>query len=71
MQLLRAGVKLAYLIPSAALRKANVAMHEQGIPKGLAQDDNRTDEFVICCIPRAFAASEQQRLPQPAFRGVS
>jgi hypothetical protein len=37
MQLLRAGVKLAYLIPSAALQKANVAMHEQGIPVDLTQ----------------------------------
>jgi hypothetical protein len=37
MQLLRAGVKLAYLIPSSALQKANVAMHEQGIPMDLTQ----------------------------------
>jgi len=37
MQLLRAGVKLAYLIPSAALHKANLAMHEQGIPVDLTQ----------------------------------
>lgn len=37
MQLLRAGVKLAYLIPSAALQKANVAMHDQGIPVDLTQ----------------------------------
>lgn len=37
MQLLRAGVKLAYLIPSAALQKANVAMHAQGIPVDLSQ----------------------------------
>jgi hypothetical protein len=37
MQLLRAGVKLAYLIPGAALQKANVAMHEQGIPVDLTQ----------------------------------
>jgi hypothetical protein len=37
MQLLRAGVKLAYLIPTAALHKANLAMHEQGIPVDLTQ----------------------------------
>jgi hypothetical protein len=37
MQLLRAGVKLAYLVPSAALQKANLAMHEQGIPVDLTQ----------------------------------
>ena len=37
MQLLRAGVKLAYLIPSAALQKANRAMHQQGIPVDLTQ----------------------------------
>ncbi len=37
MQLLRAGVKLAYLIPSAALQKANLAMHEKGIPLDLSQ----------------------------------
>ncbi len=37
MQLLRAGVKLAYLIPGAALQKANLAMHEQGIPVDLTQ----------------------------------
>jgi len=37
MQLLRAGVKLAYLIPTAALQKANLAMHEQGIPVDLMQ----------------------------------
>jgi|ERR1700722_14530731 hypothetical protein len=37
MQLLRAGVKLAYLIPTATLQKANLAMHEQGIPVDLTQ----------------------------------
>jgi hypothetical protein len=37
MQLLRAGVKLAYLIPAAALQKANLAMHEKGIPVDLSQ----------------------------------
>jgi hypothetical protein len=37
MQLLRAGVRLAYLIPSAALQKANLAMHQQGIPVDLSQ----------------------------------
>jgi len=37
MQLLRAGVKLAYLIPSATLQKANMAMHEKGIPLDLTQ----------------------------------
>src|ERR1700733_14771957 len=37
MQLLRAGGKLAYLIPAAALQKANRAMHEKGIPVDLTQ----------------------------------
>jgi hypothetical protein len=37
MQLLRAGVKLAYLIPAAALQKANLALHEKGIPVDLSQ----------------------------------
>jgi len=37
MRLLRAGVKLAYLIPTAALQKANLAMHEKGIPVDLTQ----------------------------------
>ena len=37
MQLLRAGVKLAYLIPAAALQKANLAMHEKGIQVDLTQ----------------------------------
>jgi hypothetical protein len=37
MQLLRAGVKLAYLIPAATLQKANLAMHEKGIPVDLTQ----------------------------------
>ena len=37
MQLLRAGVKLAYLIPAATLEKANLAMHEKGIPVDLAR----------------------------------
>jgi hypothetical protein len=37
MQLLRAGVKLAYLIPAAALQKANLAMLEKGIPVDLTQ----------------------------------
>ena len=37
MQLLRAGVKLAYLIPAAALQRANLAMHQQGIPVDLTQ----------------------------------
>lgn len=37
MQLLRAGVKLAYLIPAAALQKANIAMQEKGIPVDLSQ----------------------------------
>jgi SHOCT-like domain len=37
MQLLRAGVRLAGLIPAAALRRANDAMHEQGLPIDLTQ----------------------------------
>ena len=37
MQLLRAGVRLAGLIPAPALRRANDAMQEQGIPIDLTQ----------------------------------
>jgi len=37
MQLLRAGVKLAGLIPPQALHRANSAMHEHGIPFDLSQ----------------------------------
>ena len=37
MQLLRAGVRLAGLLPAQALSKANHAMHEQGIPIDLTQ----------------------------------
>jgi antitoxin component of RelBE/YafQ-DinJ toxin-antitoxin module len=37
MQLLRAGVKLAGLIPAQALHRANDAIHEQGIPFDLTQ----------------------------------
>jgi len=37
MQLLRAGVKLAGLIPAQALHSANNAMHEKGIPFDLTQ----------------------------------
>jgi hypothetical protein len=37
MQLLRAGVKLAGLIPAQALDRANVAIHEKGIPFDLSQ----------------------------------
>jgi hypothetical protein len=37
MQLLRAGVKLAGLLPAQALHKANSAMQEQGIPIDLTQ----------------------------------
>jgi hypothetical protein len=37
MQLLRAGVKLAGLIPPQALHRANQAIHEQGIPFDLSQ----------------------------------
>jgi hypothetical protein len=37
MQLLRAGVKLAGLIPQQALRRANDAIHEKGIPFDLSQ----------------------------------
>jgi antitoxin component of RelBE/YafQ-DinJ toxin-antitoxin module len=37
MQLLRAGVKLAGLIPSQALQQANKAIHEHGIPFDLTQ----------------------------------
>ncbi|MFZ0419529.1 MAG: hypothetical protein WAM04_15625 [Candidatus Sulfotelmatobacter sp.] len=37
MQLLRAGVKLAGLIPPQALHRANVAIHEKGIPFDLGQ----------------------------------
>ncbi len=37
MQLLRAGVRLAGLIPASALRQANNAMHEHGIPIDLSQ----------------------------------
>jgi hypothetical protein len=37
MQLLRAGVKLAGLIPTRALEKANDAIHKRGIPFDLSQ----------------------------------
>ena len=37
MQLLRAGVRLAGLLPAQALRRANHAMQEQGIPIDLTQ----------------------------------
>jgi hypothetical protein len=37
MQLLRAGVKLAGLLPAQALHRANHAMREQGIPIDLTQ----------------------------------
>jgi len=37
MQLLRAGVKLAGLIPAQALHRANDAIHEQGIPFDLTK----------------------------------
>lgn len=37
MQLLRAGVRLAGLIPAKALTKANDALHEKGIPIDLSQ----------------------------------
>jgi hypothetical protein len=37
MQLLRAGVKLAGLLPAQALRSANQAMEQQGIPFDLTQ----------------------------------
>ena len=37
MQLLRAGVRLAGLIPAPALSRANSAMQEQGIPIDLSQ----------------------------------
>ena len=37
MQLLRAGVKLASLLPAQALHRANHAMHDKGIPIDLTQ----------------------------------
>lgn len=37
MQLLRAGVRLAGLLPAHALQRANYAMQEQGIPIDLTQ----------------------------------
>lgn len=37
MQLLRAGVRLAGLIPQQALSRANQAMHEKGVPLDLSQ----------------------------------
>ena len=37
MQLLRAGVKLAGLLPAPALHRANHAMQEQGVPIDLTQ----------------------------------
>jgi hypothetical protein len=37
MQLLRAGVRLAGLIPASALRQANDAMRQQGVPIDLTQ----------------------------------
>ncbi|HEV2467898.1 MAG TPA: hypothetical protein VGS78_01790 [Candidatus Sulfotelmatobacter sp.] len=37
MQLLRAGVKLASLLPAQALHRANHAMQEQGLPIDLTQ----------------------------------
>ena len=37
MQLLRAGVRLAGLIPQQALNRANQAMHDKGVPIDLSQ----------------------------------
>jgi hypothetical protein len=37
MQLLRAGVRLAGLIPAQALHRANQAMQEKGVPIDLSQ----------------------------------
>jgi hypothetical protein len=37
LQLLRAGVRLAWLIPAQALHKANDALREQGVPIDLSQ----------------------------------
>lgn len=37
MQLLRAGVRLASLIPHQALQRANQAMHDKGVPIDLGQ----------------------------------
>jgi len=37
MQLLRAGVRLASLIPAQALHRANDAMHSKGVPIDLTQ----------------------------------
>jgi hypothetical protein len=47
VQLLRAGVKLAGLIPSQALNRANEAMHQQGIAIDLNQIKPENLEEVI------------------------
>src|ERR1035438_1639759 len=44
MQLLRAGVKLASLLPAQALRSANHAMQQQGIPIDLTQIKPENEE---------------------------
>jgi hypothetical protein len=47
MQLLRAGVRLAGLIPAPALRRANAAMQEQGFPIDLTQIKPENLEEVV------------------------
>jgi hypothetical protein len=47
MQLLRAGVRLAGLIPAQALHKANDAMRERGIPFDLSQVKPENLEEII------------------------
>jgi hypothetical protein len=47
MQLLRAGVKLANLIPAQARDHVNVALHEKGIPFDLSQIKPENLEEII------------------------
>ena len=47
MQLLRAGVRLAGLIPAPALRRANDAMQERGVPIDLSQIKPENLEVLI------------------------
>jgi hypothetical protein len=47
LQLLRAGVRLAALIPPQALGQANAALHKSGVPFDLTQlKPEQLEEFV-------------------------
>ncbi len=61
MQLLRAGVKLAGLIPASALHQANDAIRKQGVPVDLTQIKPENLEEIIDQLNDLTVDVDQQK----------